>query len=224
MQSMFQILERLASSSRTNPDLQQCLPSVPSCAKRQRVLLSTQQLSTKRVCPAARGRIRRKRRGHSFRLRAGDQRSQSQPRLQWRQQVRPPHISRVASVLTSSSRFVWFVPVFTTDVAKAATSFDVLIQAFEDSKLADLAKRAGGDFRYVVPRADRKLPEKIVEVGVVRSDVPLTRPPSGWHGYCFNDLSKGRKKGCLYVVWKTVSTNSWCVKVYRTRYPAEIGA
>lgn len=107
------------------------------------------------------------------------------------------------------SKCVWLVPLYTTDTSKAATSFDVLIQAFEDPKLKDLAKRAGGEFRYVIPRADRKVTDKIVDVGFVRSDVPLSRPPSGWHGFCINDLNKGRKKGCLYILWKTMSTASW---------------
>lgn len=112
-------------------------------------------------------------------------------------------------------RFIWLAPVYTTDVSKAATSFDVLIQTYEDPKLDDLAKRAGGDFRYVIPRADRKLSEKIVEVGLLRTDKPLSKPPSGWQGYCINDLNKGRRKGCLYVVWKTTSTGSWCVPTFR---------
>ena len=108
-------------------------------------------------------------------------------------------------------RFIWLVPIFTTDTARAATSFDVLIQSYEDPKLNDLARRAGGDFRYVVPCADRKVSDKIIEVGILRADKPLARPPAGWHGYSVNDLNKGRKKGCLYVVWKTASTGSWYV-------------
>ncbi|KIP01434.1 hypothetical protein PHLGIDRAFT_80597, partial [Phlebiopsis gigantea 11061_1 CR5-6] len=111
----------------------------------------------------------------------------------------------------AGGKFIWLVPIYTTDVARAATSFDVLIQSYEDPKLNDLARRAGGDFRYVVPRADRKLSDKIVEVGILRSDKPLGRPPPGWHGYCVNDLNKGRRKGCLYVVWKSASTGSWYV-------------
>lgn len=110
------------------------------------------------------------------------------------------------------SRFIWIVPVYTTDVSKAATSFDVLIQSYEDPKLDDLAKRAGGDFRYIVPRADRKLPDKITEVALLRSEKPVSKPPAGWQGYSINDLNKGRwKPGCLYVIWKSVSTSSWYV-------------
>lgn len=108
-------------------------------------------------------------------------------------------------------RFAWLVPKFTTDPSRAATSFDVLIQSFEDPKLSDLAKGAGGDFRYVAPRADRKVSEKIISVAIFRSDKPITRPPAGWTGYAINDLNKARKKGCggLYLVWKTTNVNSW---------------
>lgn len=103
------------------------------------------------------------------------------------------------------------MPVYTADVSKAATSFDVLIQPFADPKLADLAQGAGGDFRYVVPRAARGVADKVTEVALFRAEKPIARPPPGWQGYCINDLNKGRKKGHVYVVWKTASTNSWCV-------------
>ena len=108
-------------------------------------------------------------------------------------------------------RPVWLVPVYTSDASKAATSFDVLIQPFCDPKMSDLAQGAGGDFRYVVPRAARSIAEKITEVALYKSEKPISKPPPGWHGYCVNDLNKGRKKGCLHLVWKTASTNSWCV-------------
>ncbi|GJE96972.1 hypothetical protein PsYK624_131820 [Phanerochaete sordida] len=127
----------------------------------------------------------------------------------------PPDCIREANGLSPNldfnggSKCVWLVPHYTTDAAKAATSFDVLVQAFEDPKLRDLAKRAGGEFRYVVPRADRRLADKIADVAFVRADAPLARPPASWHGFSINDLNKGRKKGCLYVVWRTASTNSW---------------
>ena len=121
----------------------------------------------------------------------------------------PSSIILVTHSPAFACRCVWLVLHYTTDAAKAATSFDVLIQAFEDPKMRDLAKRAGGEFRYVVPRADRRLADKIADVAFVRADSPLARPPAGWHGFSINDLNKGRKKGCLYVVWRTVSTNSW---------------
>ncbi|KAI0686948.1 hypothetical protein BC835DRAFT_428986 [Cytidiella melzeri] len=104
---------------------------------------------------------------------------------------------------------VWLVPIFTTEPAKAATSFDVLIQPYQDSKFNDLAKGAGGEFRYVVPRADRKLPSKIVEVGLVRSDRPVKSAPFGWDGYSVINILNGRPNGFLHLVWKTASTNSW---------------
>lgn len=108
-------------------------------------------------------------------------------------------------------RCVWLVPVYTTEVTKAATSFDVLIQPYQDTKLDDLAKGAGGEFRYIVPRSDRKLERKIVEVGLVRSERPVRSVPSGWDGYSVINIFNGRPKGHLHIVWKTASTNSWFV-------------
>ncbi|KAI0799740.1 hypothetical protein BC629DRAFT_195320 [Irpex lacteus] len=105
---------------------------------------------------------------------------------------------------------VWLVPVYTTDAAKAATSFDVLIQPYQDPKLNNLAKGdSGGEYRYVVPRADRKLAGKIVEVGLVRSERPVKAAPSGWDGYSVVNILSGRPKSFLHLVWKTASTNSW---------------
>lgn len=119
---------------------------------------------------------------------------------------------QVGLTVPSTQRRVWLVPVYTTDVAKAATSFDVLIQPYQDTKLADLAKGAGGEFRYVVPRADRKLATKIVEVGLVRSERPVRAVPTGWDGFSVINILNGRpKKGFLHLVWKTASTNSWSV-------------
>jgi hypothetical protein len=109
------------------------------------------------------------------------------------------------------SRPAWLVPIYTADASKAATSFDVLIQPFSDPKLSDLAQGAGRDFRYIIPRAARNLSEKVTEVAMFKSEKPISRPPTGWQGYCINDLYKGRKKDHLYIVWKTVPTNSWYV-------------
>ena len=109
------------------------------------------------------------------------------------------------------NRHVWLKPVFTIDPTRAATAFDVLIQPYQDSKLSNLAKGTGNEFRYVVPRADRKLANKIVEVGLLRSERPVKSAPSGWDGYSVVNILNGRSKSFLHLVWKTVSTNSWYI-------------
>ena len=109
-----------------------------------------------------------------------------------------------------SHRPVWLVPVYTTESTKAATSFDFLIQPYQNPKLNHLAKgESGGEYRYVVTRADRKLANKIIEVGLVRSERPVKSVPSGWDGYSVINILSGRHKSHLHLVWKTVSTNSW---------------
>lgn len=112
---------------------------------------------------------------------------------------------------------MWLVPVYTANESRAATSFDVLIQPSSDPKLSDLAQGKGSDCRYVVPRTARTLPDKVTDIGLFRSDKPISKPPVGWNGYCINDLYKGRKKGHLYIVWKTASTNSWSASRYLQR-------
>ena len=111
-------------------------------------------------------------------------------------------------------RPVWLVPVFTTEPSKAATSFDILIQPYQDPKLSNLAKGdSGGEYRYVVPRADRKLASKIIEVGLIRSERPVKSAPSGWDGYSVVNILSGRSKSFLHLVWKTASTNSWYARL-----------
>ncbi len=73
----------------------------------------------------------------------------------------------------------------------------------------DLAKGAGGDFRYIVARSDKKVGDKITQVMLFRSETSTSAPPVGWNGITTPDLNQGRQKGYLYLIWKTVSTNSW---------------
>ena len=99
-------------------------------------------------------------------------------------------------------RYVWLVPVYTEDVGSAATGFDIVIQGESNPALDDLAKGAGGDYRYLLPRTGGQQDKKVTQVVLFRSDNAIDRVPNGWDGMTI-DINKGRGKTYLYLVWKT---------------------
>lgn len=100
-------------------------------------------------------------------------------------------------------RYVWLVPVYTEDASSAATGFDIVIQSESNPALDDLAKGAGGDYRYLLLRTDAQQEKKVTQVVLFRSDSAIGHVPNGWDGMT-TDINKGRGKTYLYLVWKTV--------------------
>jgi len=85
-------------------------------------------------------------------------------------------------------RFVWLVPEYTTKIEDAVTGFDVFIGA-ADSR-PDLAKGAGGAFRYLVPVKNPRVATKITEVALIGG------PPRRWSWVCwFNVGFKSEQRG-----------------------------
>ncbi|KAI0754612.1 hypothetical protein C8Q80DRAFT_1266208 [Daedaleopsis nitida] len=76
------------------------------------------------------------------------------------------------------SKYVWLVPRYTHDTTKAATSFEVRIQADPMQGKDDVSRGTGSDYRYIVPGHDQGQTEKVVEVKLLRPDseenVPIT--------------------------------------------------
>ena len=101
-------------------------------------------------------------------------------------------------------RYVWLVPQYTTEPHRAATGFEIVIQGGQDPALDDLAKGAGGDFRYLLPMQDITQKRKVVQVVLRRQDQDLHRTPDGWDGRTI-DINKNRGKTFLYLLWKTAS-------------------
>jgi hypothetical protein len=66
-------------------------------------------------------------------------------------------------------RYVWLVPVYTLEATQAATSFEIRIQGSGIGGKDDLAKDAGGDWRYIFTIQDSRQLRKIVEVKLFRS-------------------------------------------------------
>ena len=103
--------------------------------------------------------------------------------------------------LGRSSRYVWLVPEYTTDLTAAASSFDVSIQRIADLALDDIAKGAHRGYRYILPKYDPQAKTRIKEVQLLRSNTTLTGPPTGWSGMT-KDVNEGRGRTHLYLMWK----------------------
>ncbi|PIL26817.1 hypothetical protein GSI_11078 [Ganoderma sinense ZZ0214-1] len=98
-------------------------------------------------------------------------------------------------------KYVWLVPRYTSSYSTAAVGFEIVIQGDANGSLKDLAKGAGGDFRYLLPIKDVTKEAKVTQVALLRLDGDLGRRPAGWSGNTI-DINKNRGKTFLYLLWK----------------------
>lgn len=103
---------------------------------------------------------------------------------------------------TPHHRHVWLVPTYTKDISSATTSFHVVVQNTSEKKMDDLARGAGGGYRYIFSKTDQDEPSKIVYAALLRTQSAMSSPPPGWD-LITADINKGRRKSRLYIVFKT---------------------
>ena len=77
-----------------------------------------------------------------------------------------------------------------------------MVQNNSDSKIDDLAKGAGGGYRYLFCKADKEEPKKIVHAVLFRTSAGINSTPAGWD-MMTADINKGRRKSRLYILLKT---------------------
>ncbi|KAH6891474.1 hypothetical protein B0T10DRAFT_485368 [Thelonectria olida] len=65
----------------------------------------------------------------------------------------------------------------------------------------DLAKGAGGDYRYLQWSNDMDVEHYVTEVALWRTTSAENRPPMGWEGKT-EDINRGRGGDYLYLIWK----------------------
>ncbi|KAF7173580.1 hypothetical protein CNMCM5623_005787 [Aspergillus felis] len=83
------------------------------------------------------------------------------------------------------------------------SGIDIIIQGDKDDRYDDLAKGAGGDYRYLNLRKDGS--KKIVNIALLRRKESVsfeTVHQLGYDGYS-TDINKGRGGDYLYLVWKS---------------------
>ncbi|KAE8153778.1 hypothetical protein BDV25DRAFT_14601 [Aspergillus avenaceus] len=113
-------------------------------------------------------------------------------------------------------KYVWLVPKYTTKLAEACTSVDIIVTEDPHSGYSDLAAGAGGDYRYLKPNKNTNTPAKISEVAMHRT------PKSQYFGLAevqklgydgmSDDINSGRKKDWLRIIWKTLNVTTGVVQ------------
>ncbi|KAK1147353.1 hypothetical protein N8T08_001433 [Aspergillus melleus] len=99
--------------------------------------------------------------------------------------------------------FVWLVPKWSFESDNAVSGVRIIIQGDSDGSFKDLAKGAGGKFRYL--RLERSGGEKITDIRLLRRDDEVswdTVKSLGFDGIS-SDINDGRGKSFLYLVWKS---------------------
>lgn len=98
-------------------------------------------------------------------------------------------------------KYVWLQVVWTSDINKAVTGFHFVKQSGEDPHYQDLAKGAGGDYRYLIPLKQPNYNFRLTQVKLFRSDKEITQFPAGYVGHT-TDINAGRGGTFLYLAWK----------------------
>eukprot|EP01040_Poterioochromonas_malhamensis_P007445 gene7445-8030_t len=98
--------------------------------------------------------------------------------------------------------YVWLEAVWTAEVNQAATAFQFVKQGDADPNRPneDLARGAGGSYRYLIPLIQPGFDKRIVEVKLFRSS-DVIRDFPGFDGHT-TDINEGRKGDYLYLGWK----------------------
>lgn len=76
------------------------------------------------------------------------------------------------------------------------------MQNGRDPNRLDLAKGAGGAFRYLLPFCNPQTADRICALGLLRSSEAVGTPPEGYTGMT-SDINKDRGGSYLYLVWKS---------------------
>ncbi|GIJ84625.1 hypothetical protein Asppvi_003474 [Aspergillus pseudoviridinutans] len=100
-------------------------------------------------------------------------------------------------------KYVWLSARYGSGSSNKVSGIDIIIQADKDDRYDDLAKGAGGDYRYLNLRKDGS--KKIVNVALLRRKESVsfeTVHQLGYDGYS-TDINKGRGGDYLYLVWKS---------------------
>ena len=100
-------------------------------------------------------------------------------------------------------KFVYIKPTYTMDKFRAATSFQLTVTYINDIKdrrpdIKDLAKGAGGPYRYITPVYDgHSIPTKRVVSTIYFTETNPDRTS------CTENINQGREGRNLFLCWET---------------------
>ncbi|KAK0666762.1 hypothetical protein QBC41DRAFT_305001 [Cercophora samala] len=99
--------------------------------------------------------------------------------------------------------YVWLVPKRAPKPKMMVDKLWVEIRGDNDGgRNDDLAKGAGGDYRYLSWSNDMDASRFVTDLALWRSGDEQGSPPGGWH-HMSGDINKGRGGDYLYLVWRT---------------------
>lgn len=107
--------------------------------------------------------------------------------------------------LTTRSSYVWLVPEYTTDTREAVNIIDFVIQGDSNPHYSDLARGAGGSWRYLIPRRVGSLGTPnafITHFALLRSGTWATLGPETGFVGTTRDINADRGGDFLFLVWK----------------------
>ena len=99
-------------------------------------------------------------------------------------------------------RFVWLVPKWSLTSSSAVSNIRIIIQDQQDPSREDLAKGAGGEYRYLQLETDGS--ENITDVQLLRREDSVSDETVNALGFdgCSGDINRNRGGDYLYLVWK----------------------
>ncbi|CAL8126624.1 unnamed protein product [Orchesella dallaii] len=101
--------------------------------------------------------------------------------------------------------FVWLVARWTTKLDDAASGIQIVVQDNGNNNYMDLAKGAGGAFRYIKMRRDPYSKNKIIKIALYRTPEAEDNPCDGRWQFKTGDINWNRGKDYLYLVWNEAS-------------------
>ncbi|KAM3426225.1 hypothetical protein NHJ13734_009585 [Beauveria thailandica] len=101
-----------------------------------------------------------------------------------------------------SGEYVWLTICRAPSSKQMVDNLWVEIRGNPDDKRDDLAKGAGGDYRYLALSNDMNATHFVTDVALWRTGEAHYNPPNGWH-HKSDDINKGRGGDYLYLVWRT---------------------
>lgn len=108
-----------------------------------------------------------------------------------------PH-SPLTLVCSNLASYVWLVPIYAPEKKYGASGITLSIQTDIDTDRHDIARGAGGKYRYLSSENDGGW--AIRNIALYRSTTEQSSPPSGYSGMC-TDLNLNRGGTYLYIVW-----------------------
>ncbi|KAG9501719.1 hypothetical protein J7337_007410 [Fusarium musae] len=104
--------------------------------------------------------------------------------------------------LTTESSNIWLRTIKANKPDMMMNNISIYIGHGDAARTDDLAKGAGGDYRFLDWTRNMTATKFITEFSLWRQSIPQGAPPAGWDGIT-GDINAGRGGDNLYLIWKS---------------------